>query len=251
MQAHRLPALHGVSWLLGGLRLFRRNPPLLTALTLGYVFIIVAINLVPLVGPFFLPLALPLLVVVVANGCRAVDLGRPPEGNALSRGLREHRVALVRLGGLHLLGSLLVLGISLLIEGGQFPLATSSTLDEGAAAAAMLRLLAIATPAIMAFWFAPLLTAWDGVPALKAVFFSFVAAWRNWRAFAVYGVAVVLLSVALPGLLLLGAEGVSQALVQGLSFVLRLALIVVVAPVLMASAYVSYRQVFHPDGNGR
>jgi hypothetical protein len=248
MQAHRLPALQGLYWLLAGLRLFRRNPPLLTALTLGYVFLIIAINLVPLVGPFFLPLALPVLVVVVANGCRVVDLGTPPEGNALTRGVREHRIGLMQLGGLHLLGSLLVLGVSLAIEGGQSPLTEGASLDQADVAAALLRLLAIATPAIMAFWFAPLLTAWDGVPPLKSVFFSFVAFWRNWRAFALYALAVALLAVALPGALLIAAGAVSDSLAQGLSFVLRLALVLVVAPVLTATVYVSYQQVFHVDG---
>lgn len=248
MQARRLPALAGVSWLLAGLALFRRNPPLLTALTLGYVFLIVAINLVPVAGPFLLPLALPALVVIVANGCRAIDIGRPPEGNALTRGLREHRNALVQLGGLHLVGSLLVLGVSMLAEGGASPFLDPAGLDEAAMAAAMLRLLIIAIPAILAFWFAPLLVAWDGISPLKSVFFSFVAAWRNWRAFAAYALAVALAAIVLPGLLLVAASAIAHSLMQALSVVLRVALILVVAPVLTASVYVSYRQVFHSHG---
>lgn len=246
MQARRLPARHGLFWLLAGVRLFRRNPPLLTALTLGYIFLIIAINLVPLVGPFLLPLALPALVVVIANGCRAIERGWSADGGALSRGLREHRTALIQLGGLHLLGSLLVLAVSMLIEGGQNSLVEGGSLNEEEMVGAMFRLLVIATPAIMAFWFAPLLTAWDNVPPLKSVFFSFIAFLRNWRAFAIYGLTVAILAIALPGLLLVGAGALSKPLMQVLSLALRIALVFVVAPVLTASVYLSYREVFHP-----
>ena len=39
----------------------------------------------------------------------------------------------------------------------------------------------------MAFWFAPVLAAWQHMGAAKSLFFSFFAGWRNWRAFIVYG----------------------------------------------------------------
>ena len=36
------------------------------------------------------------------------------------------------------------------------------------------------------FWHAPALAHWGGLSSAKALFFSFVACWRNWRAFTVY-----------------------------------------------------------------
>jgi hypothetical protein len=112
----------------------------------------------------------------------------------------------------------------------------------------MLRLFIIAIPAVAAFWFAPLLTGWDGVTPLKSVFFSFIAAWRNWRAFAVYVLAVVTVAIILPGLLLITANAISKTLVDVLSVVLKMATIFVLAPTMMASVYISYRDVFHgPD----
>lgn len=245
MQARSLPARHGALWLLAGFRLFRRNPPLLTALTLGYLFLIVVINLLPLVGPFLLPLALPTLAVLVANGCRAIEDGKMADADALTRGLRERRVALVRLGGLHLVGSMLILAISLLVEGGDSPLNAIEQADEQAVLGAMLRLLVVATPVLMAFWFAPLLAAWDAVSPGKSVFFSFVASLRNWRAFLAYAVTVALVAVALPGLLMIAAGAVSKTLLDVLSVALRMLLVFVVAPTLAASVYVSYRDVFH------
>lgn len=251
MQARRLPARHGFLWLIASFRLFRANPPLLTALTMAYLFLIVAVNLLPLVGPFLVPLALPALIVVLANGCRAIERGGGVGTVALTFGVQQHRVPLVRLGGLHLLGSMFILAASILMEGGQPSLVgPDKTLDEQQMLAMMARLLIVALPVITAFWFAPLLTAWDDVSPLKSVFFSFVAAWRNWRAFAVYGLSAGLVAIALPGLLLIAAGAISAVLVNVLSIALKMALIFVVAPTLMASVYVSYQDVFHgPAGD--
>jgi hypothetical protein len=251
MQARRLPARHGLLWLIASFRLFRANPPLLTALTMAYLFLIVAVNLLPLVGPFLVPLALPALIVVLANGCRAVERGGGVGSVALTFGLQQHRVSLVRLGGLHLLGSMIILAASMLMDGGQPSMAgADKTVDEEEMLATMARLMIVALPVITAFWFAPLLTGWDDVPPLKSVFFSFFAAWRNWRAFAIYGLSVATVAVALPGLLLIVASAISPILVNVLSIMLKMALIFVVAPTLMTSVYISYQDVFHgPTGD--
>jgi hypothetical protein len=251
MQARRLPARHGFLWLVASFRLFRINPPLLTALTMGYLFLIVAVNLLPLLGPFLVPLALPALIVVLANGCRAIERGGGLGSIALTYGLRQHRVPLVRLGGLHLLGSIAILMLSMAMEGGRISLlGQGQAIDEGDMLAAMIRLLLVALPVISAFWFAPLLTVWDEVPPLKSVFFSFVACWRNWRAFAVYILAVAAVAIALPGLLLIAAGSISSSLLNVLSVALKMALIFVMAPTLMASVYVSYQDVFHGPADG-
>jgi len=44
--------------------------------------------------------------------------------------------------------------------------------------------------------FAPALSAWRNLPALQALFYSFFAALRNWRAFISYSFALMLLSLA-------------------------------------------------------
>jgi len=249
MQARLLPAVRGVSWIVDGFRLYRRNPPLLTTLTLGYLLLVVAFGQWQPVGPFLLPLFLPMLTALIANGCRALSLGLPRP--ALLFGLREQRAALFRLGGLHLLGTLAILAVDLLLQGGE-----PGTVAGGDGAAVpfedaellwhMLRVLLIALPVLLAFWFAPLLTAWEGIPALKSLFFSLVAVWRNWRAFMVYAVTATLIGVVLPGVLLLVASLVSKPLVEGLAVVLRLMLLLMFAPVLITGIYQSYQDVFAP-----
>ncbi len=246
MQARRLPARHGLLWVIASIRLFRANPPLLTAMTMVYLFMIVVINLLPLIGPFLVPLALPALIVVLANGCRAIERGGAIGRAALAHGIQQHRVQLVRLGGLHLLGSIVILAAGMIAEGGSISfIGSDKSTEDDAMLAAMGRLMIIALPVMTAFWFAPLLTAWDDVPPLKSVFFSFVASWRNWRAFATYGLSIAVLAVAIPGLLLIAAGAISPTLLNMLSVALKMVLIFVMAPILMASVYVSYQDVFH------
>jgi hypothetical protein len=248
MQARRLPARHGALWLLAGFRLLRANPPLLTALTLGYLSCVVIINIVPLLGPLLLPILLPMLTVVVANGCRAAEHGRAVTPAVLGAGVRSQRIPLIRLGGLHLLGSLAVLAVSIGIEGGDL-LSTlpQPSLDDQEVLALFMRLVLIAMPVVMAFWFAPLLTGWNNVPALKSLFFSAVASYRNWRAFAAYGLTVMTVGGAIPGAILILANMIDQSLATVLSVVVRMLVVFVLAPALTASLYISYRDVFAPE----
>jgi hypothetical protein len=223
MQARRLPARHGFLWLIASFRIFRSNPPLITALTMGYMFVVVAINLLPYIGPFLLPLALPTLIVVLANGCRAIQRGGGIGGVALTFGVQKRRVELVRLGGLHLIGSLVILIASSVMEGGQLALfAPGKTINEEEMVAAMARLMLVAMPVVAAFWFAPLLTAWDDVTPMKSVFFSFVASWRNWRLRRL-GLAAIWWHRH-PGALLVAANALS-GLATGLSIAVRMLLI--------------------------
>ena len=251
MQARLLPATRGAYWISAGFRLYRRNPPLLTTLTLGYLLLVVAFAQLQPVGPFLLPLFLPILTALIANGCRALDQGLARV--ALAAGLREQLGALLRLGGLHLLGTLAILAIDLLFQGGDPGALVGGAsegafnpLDEAEVLWHMLRLLLIALPVLLAFWFAPLLTAWEGVPAAKSLFFSLVAVWRNWRAFLIYALTATLVGVVLPGLLLLAASLVSKSLVEIFSIAVRMLLLLVFAPVLMTGIYQSYRDVFTP-----
>ncbi len=246
MQARTLPARHGMLWLAAGFALFRRNPPLATAITFGYLLTVIVVNLVPAIGPFLLPLILPALTVMLGNGFRAIERGQIFASEVLTEGLQEQRIALARLGGLHLAGSALLVLISLAL-GERVPLDGGLNAETALELASdMALMLLFASPLLMAFWFAPLLTAWDQVPAGKSVFFSFVASVRNWRAFAAYGLAVLVAGVAVPGLILVIAGLISQPLLSVLSIALRMMLIFILAPSLVASVYISYRDVFHP-----
>ncbi len=247
MQARRLPAPRGAFWLVAGYRLFRRNPPLLTALTLTYLLIVqVGVRLSPEVTPFLLPLALPAMVLIVANGARIADQGNRLLPGSLLHGIKGNGVPMLRLGGLHLIGAFVFIGIVLLIENGGVQLGDFDKVEDPELLLALSRLLLLAIPFLMAFLFPPYLTGWDGVPAAKAVFFSFVACLRNWRALAFYILAVGAFSIVLPGLVLILAGQISPAASQVMQVVVRVLMVFLLAPVLSASVYVGYRDIFHP-----
>lgn len=260
MQAQRLAAQRGTWWLLEGFRLFRRNPPLITALTLLYLLLVQVVMVLPGIGPVLLPLLLPVLTLIVANGCRLVDEGRAPGKATLLLGVRGNGVALLRLGGLQLAGAILLVLLNLAFNSGTDPFAQieaggvqnmgeiSGKADPAAEAAmlgALMRMMLLAMPVIIAFWFAPFLVGWDRVGPLKAVFFSTIAAWRNWRAMLMFGLAAIVLAGIVPGFLLIVISQVSGMALSAAFIALRMLLVFLVAPVLTASIYISYRDIFH------
>lgn len=245
MQARRLPARAGAAWLQSAYALYRRNPPLLTSVTMLYLMLVIGLNFLPIIGAFIVPLLLPSLNLVIGNTCRLIASGKEPNGPALFENVREQRPQLLRLGAMQLGASVLLLLFSLLIEGGTVPLPDADKPDLEGFVGMLLRLAILAVPLLLAFWFAPLLTGWDKLTAGKAVFFSFVASWRNLRVFFVYVLCVAVVAVFLPGLLMALVMLVMPDLLGTISFVLRTLLIVVLTPILMASVFISYQDVFH------
>jgi hypothetical protein len=262
MQARRLPAQRGVFWLLEGLRLFRRNPPLITALTLIYLLVVQLMAAVlPGIGPILLPLLLPTMTLIVANGCRLVDEGRAPAKATLLNGITGNGQAMLRLGVLQLAGAVLLVLISAALNGGGDPFGpleavpVPQNMGEGTEASnadaqaamlgSLLQLLVLATPLIVAFWFAPFLVGWDRVSPVKALFFSWIASWRNLGAMGMFSLAAVVAAGVVPGFILIVLGQISGMAMSAAFVAMRMLLIFLVAPVLTASIYVSYRDIFH------
>jgi hypothetical protein len=244
MQARSLPARSGAAWFKAAVALYRGNAPLLTSLTMLYLMVVVMLNFIPLLGSFVVPLLLPTLNLVMGNACRLIESKQTPSAELLTVYTRERRPALLRLGMLQLGGSVLLLLLTMLFEGSTPLLLESGQPDMEQMAAMLLRIFVLAIPLLLAFWFAPLLTGWQGVSPGKAVFFSLVACWRNLGAFFVYLLCIVTVSILLPGLVMAVFMLIAPDLMGGLTFILRTVLIVVLMPILMAGAYVSYRDVF-------
>ena len=103
----------------------------------------------------------------------------------------------------------------------------------------------------MAFWFAPVLVAWQNIGAAQALFYSFFASLRNWRAFAVYagslGAIGFSVSLFLTALVPLLKGGAGEGLIVMLPTVLVM-LNVMFLPVLFASFYFSYLDIFPDEG---
>ncbi len=82
--------------------------------------------LLPGIGPILLPLILPSLTLIVANGCRLVDEGQKPGKENLLRGLTGkdgNGPAMLRLGGLQLVGAVILVILSTALGDGTDPFA--------------------------------------------------------------------------------------------------------------------------------
>lgn len=251
MQARQLPAIRGWNWIVEGFRLFRTNPALLTFLVFGYWLTLVFLNLVPFLGVVLAPLCVPALSVGVMNGCRALERGSENGFGLLYSGFQKNRNVLLVLGAAYLVGSLAVFAASAVVDGGallaimmagQRP--PDDLLQSDQIMAALEVSLVLMIPLLMAFWFAPMLAAWEAMPAMKAIFFSFIACARNWRPFVFYGLGVALISAILPGVLLGIVGAVSAPLLRMVAIAITLPLLFVFVPTLFASFYVSYRDIF-------
>jgi len=251
MQALKLPARRGWLWLAGGFVIFRKNPPVLTMLVVSYWMLIALVNLIPVLGALAATLCIPAFSVSLMNACRELDQGRTISPPILFSGFRQNLRALIMLGGVYLGATITILGVSAMADGGllmQMMLAGTPPGEEAMGSAQFLAATQIAlilfTPLMMAYWYAPVLAAWHGFPIAKALFFSFVACLRNWRAFIAFAAAMMVFGALVPGLIL----GLLASLVpEGVNFfaaLFTIPLLFILAPTLFASFYVSYRDVF-------
>ncbi len=251
-----VPAGHGWFWLVRGFVLFRKNPAMWTLLVFTYWILVALVNQIQVggkpVGALLAPLFLPAFSVSFMTICERLEQGGPLRPILLFAGFRARLPTLVTLGALYLLSIMLVLGISALADGGAlanwviYGSAPSATaIRDGSLSSALIIAAAAGTPVVMAFWFAPVLAAWDAMGAAKALFFSFFAGWRNWRAFLLYGAVLALAGAALSVVLVTAA-----LMLRGQPDLLRLGLIaavLVTMPTLFGSFYAAYRDVFPPS----
>jgi hypothetical protein len=257
-----VPARNGFAWIAEGVRLFARAP-------FGWIFgvfaywgIMLMSNLIPVVGPLVATVLLPAFSVSFMAMARAADAGQPVLPPLLFAGFSRNLRALVALGAVYLGGIFATLAISALADGGslanwmirgQAP-ATDADAQSAQARAALLAILVYA-PVLAAFWFAPVLAAWEGMSATKALFYSFFATLRNWRAFFIYGVGIAIAAIPTVVLFLFAmrvlgsfAAGFAGDPAEQVAATLLAAspIVFAAASILLASFYASWRDIFPP-----
>jgi len=251
MYAQTLPAAAGWRWIGSGFAIFRRNPPLLAMLVVSYWMTVIFLNVLPVIGAVAASLVIPGLSVGLMQAARGLERGEAVGLHTLFGGLKQNTRTLIALGALYLCCTLGALALSVLIDGGElldFMLsgkpADKEAMEGGDFLLPAVFVMLLMTPVLMAYWFAPVLAAWHAQSIGKALFFSFVACWLNWRAFLAYGGGLLLVAGVLPGLLaavllilLPGAAGFVTALVT-------VPMMLIIAPAIFASFYASYRDIF-------
>ncbi len=245
-----VPATHGWQWIARGLALVGRAPLGWMVVSMSYWLVMGMISRLPYLGLLVASLATPALAVSFMAICRGLERGRGLELALVAEGFKRNLAALVTLGGIYLAITLAIFAATALADGGTLARWTLSgrgpATAEGGLAGAVALAIALWIPVQLAFWFAPVLAAWQGMAAPKALFFSFFAAARNWRAFLVYGLAgAAVLGLVTAVIFNVQRTQAGPQIVPTLVFLL----LVVFVPVYYATAYASYRDVFPESGD--
>jgi hypothetical protein len=257
-------ARRGLAWLATAWALFARaRMPWLFLLATYYV-VMMAVDLVPLIGPLAVPVIKPVFAVGFLAAAWTQERGATPRVADLFMGFRSNLRALLVLGAAFVGGITLAVMSTTLVDGGKlidaltspapathaereaWANALNATLRDGRTQLAMLFAVLVALPTLAALWFAPGLVVFQDLPALAALGHSLRAAVANWRPLVLYALAVFTLGGILPGLalaLLSVALPASSGAVVGIA--LLLPYMFFFAATLHISDYVSYRDVFH------
>lgn len=246
----KLPAATGWQWIKDGFTLFRKQPAELSTLFLSYMFLMMIVTIIPLLGQL-LPLVLvPVFSMAFMQACVQVEKGQRVYPNLLLTGFRSPAFkTLLILGVLYVLAATAAIGASALIDGGVFwnvmtgtERVDAKTVQGSGIMLAMLLAAALYTPAAMAFWFAAPLVAWQGMGLGKALFYSFHAVKRAGRAFLLYALGWSAIGVVLPLLIstLLGKLTGSPLLMM----MVLLPMSIVLTVVMYCSFYPTYTTLF-------
>jgi hypothetical protein len=221
---------------------------MLSLVVFSYWMSMIFVNSVPVLGQVVATVLIPVFSVSLMNACRLVEHGGRLTPQLLFSGFQRKLRPLLILGAGYLVAACLILAAVSLVDDGalfrMFAFGRELPRDNGQVLLAAQLALAAFAPLMMAYWYAPVLVAWHDVPPGKSLFFSFVACLRNWRPFLTYSVAVLIFFALIPALgraiilayapMAMGFYGIAMSFV----------VVLILAPTLYASFYVSYREVF-------
>lgn len=216
-----VPASHGWHWIADGWDLFRRQPGtwILIAFVFGIIFI--AVSLVPLVSiaaPILMPIFIGGMVLACERLERSEDIGIADLFSGFQAAGGE--LAIVGLIGLGLSFVAAIPAVVLVFAAVGFGNGFSGSM----LALGILAALALSLPIYMALWFAAPLVALQKLRPTRAIGQSFRGCLRNIVPFIIYGAV----------LMVLGVVATIPALLGWL----------VLGPVLIASVYTAYRDIF-------
>lgn len=236
MEPKHLKAGQGWEWIKQGYALFMKSPLLWIVLLLICVVAAVALSNVPVVGEPLVSLLMPVVLVGLMAGCRALLQGEELELAHLFSGFQQHTTQLVTLGGIALVGQFLIFGLMMLVGGAALvgilmsgqPDVDPDVMMQAVTGAGFAVLLGITlfSVLVMAMQFAPLLVYFNKVTPLSAMKLSLRAFLNNVAPMLVYGMTFIFLAI--------------------LASIPKMLGWLVLLPLVFTSLYASYCDIFPP-----
>ena len=225
-----VPAGNGWTWITDGWELFKRQPGMWIGMVLIAFVIFILAALIPVVGGLLLSLFGPVFAAGFMIGCKALDSGGELELGHLFAGFRSRTGTLLAVGAIYLGASLVVM----LVVGLTMGVGMGAMMGQGDPESmqalgatfllAMLIMMALLLPLVMAIWLAAPLVVFHEHGALDAMKGSFTGCLRNILPFLVYGVIMFVLMIV-------------ASVPLGLGWL-------VLGPVLAASLYTAYKDIY-------
>jgi uncharacterized membrane protein len=229
-EGRTVAAGRGWDWIVEAFALFRRQPGMWILIVVLAGMLFVAISIIPVLGSLANALLIPIFGAGLMLGCKAQDQGGTLDLAHLFAGFKHRTGDLVLVGVFNLVGWMVIaFAVAAVIGGGVFMGIMRGGLSGAGISLvslliALLLLAGLSVPLYMATWFAPALIALNDVAPAAALKASFVACLNNWIPFLLYSVALLVL-------------GLLAAIPAGLGYL-------VLIPVLAASVYTAYRDIF-------
>lgn len=229
----RVPTGNAWGWIVRGWELFRAAPGMWIGITVAWITIMIVLGLIPILNIITNFLS-PVFIGGIMLGCKALDEGDPLEFSHLFAGFRNNTGNLVLVGVLYLVGLIAVFMLLGLVGAALLGLSSTGLEGEGFGPQMGLPMVLLVLlgmlfviPLAMALWFAPALVALHDVPAFPAMRMSFLASVKNFLPFLFYGLILLVLAVLASLPVFLGW--------------------LILSPVMTASIYASYRDMFVQD----
>lgn len=231
---HAVAFGNGWQWIAQGWTLFMRQPGMWILLCIAAAVIFILLGLVPVAGFIATSLLWPVIWAAFPIACRDLERGEELRFGHLFAGFRIRLGRLIAIGAFFLVAWLAIFALAAAIAGlGVAGMFNSVMLGRPDAAFLggglalllwMLITLGLSIPLYMAGWFAPTLIVLHDLEFGAALKTSFRASLKNILPFLLYGVVLFAFFIVASLPLMLGW--------------------LVLGPVLIASVYASYRDIF-------
>ena len=207
MKLNIVPARTGFTWAKLGVQTFFKQPLALAGLFFMFMALLSVAAFLPYLGSALALALLPAATLGLMAATLESTRGKFPMPSILISAFRagqQRKRAMLVLGLMYAVAFLGIMGVTALIDGGQFArlyLLGGKISEELVSQAdfqmAMWAAMLMYLPLSLLFWHAPALVHWHGVSPLKSLFFSFMACYKNFGALTVFALVWVALFFAM------------------------------------------------------